>query len=79
MSPFTGSNQAINDKKHVGLLDRRRGGREKNKRKEVQENGWAERKRGLRNRQAVDERGRRVTEDERVREKEAISSTLGND
>lgn len=39
----------------------------------------SERERGLRNRQAVDERGRRVTEDERVREKEAISSTLGND
>lgn len=45
VSPFTGSNQAINDKKHVGLLDRRWGGREKNKRKEVQENGWTERKR----------------------------------
>jgi len=40
VSPFTGSNQAINDKKHVGLLDRGRGKekREGSGRKEVQEN-----------------------------------------
>lgn len=40
MSPFTGSNQAINDKKHVGLLDSGWGGgeeEEEEKRVQVEE------------------------------------------
>lgn len=62
MSPFTGSNQAINDQKHVGLLDSGGGG-------ERRSGGAEKEKKGRRRRDGVRGRwGRRDGREEREKE-----------